>query len=73
MEPSELVNILTGVIAVSIVILAIRIFRGDIGDNKGGLVFAIVILGVVVYFIHSETGMRVIEHVIGSMSPPSPE
>ena len=73
MEPSELVNILTTVLAVSIVILAIRIFRGDISDNKGGLVFAMVILGVVIYFIRSETGLAVIEHVVGNMSPASPE
>ncbi len=73
MEPGELVNILTAVLALSIVILAIRIFRGDISDNRGGLVFAIVMLGVVVYFIHSESGMRVIEHVIASLSPPPPE
>ena len=73
MEPGELVNILTAVLALSIVILTIRIFRGDISDNRGGLVFAIVMLGVVVYFIHSESGMRVIEHVIASLSPPPPE
>ncbi len=73
MEPSELVNILTTVLAVSIVILAIRIFRGDISDNKGGLVFAMVILGVVIYFIRSDAGLAVIEHVVGSMSPASPE
>ncbi len=73
MEPSELVNILTTVLAVSIVILAIRIFRGDISDNKGGLVFAMVILGVVIYFIRSETGLAVIEHVVGSMSSTLPE
>ncbi len=73
MDPSELVNILTAVLAVSIVILAIRIFRGDISDNKGGLVFAMVVLGVVIYFIRSDTGMAVIEHVIGSMSPTPPE
>jgi hypothetical protein len=73
LEPGELVNILTAVLALSIVILAMRIFRGDISDNRGGLVFAIVMLGVVVYFIHSESGMRVIEHVIASLSPPPPE
>ncbi|MGD9098170.1 MAG: hypothetical protein PVF97_08795 [Desulfobacterales bacterium] len=73
MELGELVNILTAVLALSIVILTIRIFRGDISDNRGGLVFAIVMLGVVVYFIHSESGMRVIEHVIASLSPPPPE
>jgi hypothetical protein len=73
LELGELVNILTAVLALSIVILTIRIFRGDISDNRGGLVFAIVMLGVVVYFIHSESGMRVIEHVIGSLSPPPPE
>ncbi len=73
MDPSELVNILTAVLAVSIVILAIRIFRGDISDNKGGLVFAMVILGVVIYFIRSETGLAVIEHVVGSMSSTLPE
>ncbi len=73
MEPSELVNILTTVLAVSIVILAIRIFRGDISDNKGGLVFAMVILGVVIYFIRSDAGLAVIEHVVGSMSSTLPE
>jgi hypothetical protein len=73
LELGELVNILTAVLALSIVILTIRIFRGDISDNRGGLVFAIVMLGVVVYFIHSESGMRVIEHVIASLSPPPPE
>ncbi len=73
MEPSELVNVLTAVLAVSMVILVIRIFRGDIGDNKGGLVFAMVILGIVIYFIHSETGLAVIEQVFESMSPGPPE
>ncbi|MDJ0801430.1 MAG: hypothetical protein QNI89_00165 [Desulfobacterales bacterium] len=69
MEPSELVNILTAVLAVSIVILVIRLFRGDISDNKGGLVFAMVVLGVVIYFIRSDAGLSMIEHVLGSMSP----
>ncbi len=73
MDPNELVNILTAVLAVSMVILVIRIFRGDIGDNKGGLVFAMVILGVVIYFIRSDTGLAVIEHVVASMSPGPPE
>ena len=53
MDPNELVNILTAGLAVSIVILVIRIFRGDISDNKGSLVFAMVILGAVIYFIRS--------------------
>ena len=57
MEPSELVNILTTVLAVSIVILAMRLFRGDISDNKGGLVIAMVVLGVVIYFIRSDAGL----------------
>ena len=70
MDPSELINILTAVLAVSMVIIVIRIFRGDISDNKGGLVFAIVILGAVTYFIRSDTGLAVIEQVIASMSPP---
>ncbi len=69
MEPSELVNILTTVLAVSIVILVIRLFRGDISDNKGGQVFAMVVLGVVIYFIRSDAGLSMIEHVLGSMSP----
>ena len=67
MDPNELINILTAVLAVSMVILVIRIFRGDISDNKGGLVFAMVVLGVVMYFIRSDTGLAVIEQVIGSM------
>ncbi len=73
MDPNELVNILTAVLAVSILILVTRIFRGDISDNKGGLVFAMVILGAVIYFIRSDTGLAVIEHVIGSISPRPPE
>ena len=70
MDSTELINILTAVLAVSIVILGIRLFRGDISDNKGGLMFAMIILGVVIYFIRSATGLAVIEHVIGSMPPP---
>ncbi len=73
MDPSELVNVLTAVLAVSMVILVIRIFRGDISDNKGGLVFAIVILGIVIYFIRSDTGLAVIEQVLGITSPGPPD
>ncbi len=73
MDPSELVNVLTAVLAVSMVILVIRIFRGDISDNKGGLVFAMVILGIVIYFIRSDTGLAFIEQIMASMSPGPPD
>lgn len=73
MDPNELINILTAVLAVSMVILVIRIFRGDLSDNKGGLVAAIVVLGVVIYFIHSDTGYTLIEQVVDSMSSSAPE
>jgi hypothetical protein len=73
LDPSELINILTAVLAVSMVILVIRIFRGDLSDNKGGLVAAIVVLGVVIYFIHSDTGYTLIEQVVDSMSSSAPE
>lgn len=72
MDPTELINILTAVLAVSMVILVIRIFRGDISDNKGGLVFGMVVLGVVLYFIRSDTGLAVIEQFIGSMPSAPP-
>ena len=67
MDPSTLINILTTVLAVSMVIIILRIFRGDIGDNKGGLVLAMVVLGVVLYFIRSEAGLALIEQVTASM------
>ncbi len=67
MDPSTLINILTTVLAVSMVIIMIRIFRGDIGDNKGGLVLAMVVLGVVLYFIRSEAGLALIEQITASM------
>ena len=66
-DPSTLINILTTVLAVSMVIIMIRIFRGDIGDNKGGLVLAMVVLGVVLYFIRSEAGLALIEQITASM------
>lgn len=66
-DPSELISILTAVLAVSMVIIVIRIFRGDIGDNRGGLVLALVVLGVVLYFIRSEAGLALIEQVTSSM------
>jgi hypothetical protein len=65
--PHELINILTTVLAVSILILGLRIFRGDISDNKGGLVGALVVLGVMIYFLHSDTGLALIEQILGSM------
>ena len=66
-DPSTLINTLTTVLAVSMVIIMLRIFRGDIGDNKGGLVLALVVLGVVLYFIRSEAGLALIEQVTASM------
>lgn len=73
MAPSELINLLTAVLAVSMVIMVIRIFRGDIGDNRGGLVFALVVLSVVIYFLRSDTGFALIEQVIDSMSSNPPD
>lgn len=68
MAPSELINILTAVLAVAMVIIVIRIFRGDIGDNRGGQVFALVILGGVLYFLQSDAGLAIVTQAIDSMS-----
>jgi hypothetical protein len=68
LAPSELINILTAVLAVAMVIIVIRIFRGDIGDNRGGQVFALVILGGVLYFLQSDAGLAIVTQAIDSMS-----
>lgn len=73
MAPRELINILTAVLAVAMVIIVMRIFRGDIGDNRGGQVFALVILGGVLYFLQSEAGLTIVAQVIESMTAAPPE
>ena len=73
MTPNELVNVLSAVLAVSMVIIAIRIFRGDIGDNRGGQVFALVVLGVLLYFIRSDAGYAVLEQVLDTMNAGPPD
>ena len=73
MAPSALINILTTVLAVAMVIIVMRIFRGDIGDSKGGLVLALVILGGVLYFLQSDTGLAIVTQVTDSMSAGSSE
>lgn len=56
MDAQMLVNVITAILGVLALILLYRIFKGDVGDNKGGMVFALVVLGTAIYFVRSATG-----------------
>jgi hypothetical protein len=56
MDAQMLVNVITAILGVLALILLYRIFKGDVGDNKGGMVFALVVLGIAIYFVRSATG-----------------
>lgn len=63
MEPGNLVNLATALLGLAAVIVLFRIFRGDLSDNKGGLVFAVVVLGGLAYFVRTEMGRRLVDHL----------
>ena len=67
MAEGDVVNLATALLALTAVIILFRIFRGDLSDNKGGMVFALVIVGVLAYFIRSDYGMKLVDHLFAIM------
>jgi multisubunit Na+/H+ antiporter MnhF subunit len=64
MEPGDVVNLTTAMLALAAVIVLLRMFRGDRSDNKGGMAFAVVILGGLAYFIRTAMGRRLVDHLL---------
>ena len=64
MEPNDVVNLGTAVLALAALIVLFRIFRGELSDNKGGMVFAVVLLGGMAYFIRTDMGRRLMDHLL---------
>lgn len=60
MDPQLLVNAITAVFGFLALVLLFRIFKGDVGDNKGGMVLAVVVLGIAIYLVRSATGTALI-------------
>jgi multisubunit Na+/H+ antiporter MnhF subunit len=67
MAPGDFVNLATALLALAAVICLIRIFRGDLGDNKGGLAAAVVILAGLAYFIRTPHGRRLVEDLFAML------
>ena len=63
MEPGDVVNLTTAILALAAVIVLFRIFRGDRSDNKGGMAFAVVILGGLAYFVRTAMGRGLVDHL----------
>lgn len=63
MSEGDFVNLATALLALTAVIILFRIFRGDLSDNKGGMVLALVIVGGLAYFIRTDYGMGLINHL----------
>ena len=68
MAPDDIVNLATALLTLAAVIVLFRIFRGDAGDNKGGLVAALVILGGLAYGVRTEYGRRVVDYLLAIVS-----
>jgi hypothetical protein len=64
MATGDVINLATAVLALAVVILLFRLFRGDIGDNKGGLAAAAVVLGGLAYYIRTESGRQMVDHLL---------
>lgn len=64
MAPDDLVNLATALLVLAAVIVLFRIFRGDVGDNKGGLVAALVILGGLAYGIRTAYGRHLVDYLL---------
>ncbi|GEM_PF-2938185 len=67
MQPDEFVNLATALLALAALVVLFRIFRGDLSDNKGGLVVALVILGGLAYFMRTGQGRALVDHLMGIM------
>lgn len=65
MAPNDIVNLATALLALAAVIVLFRLFRGDIGDNKGGLTAAVVLLGGLAYGVRTEYGRRLVDYLLG--------
>lgn len=63
MEPGNAINLATALLGLAAVIVLFRIFRGDLSDNKGGMVFAVVVLGGLAYFIRTHMGREMVDHL----------
>ena len=64
MESGDIVNLSTAVLGLAAVIILFRLFRGDRGDNKGGLAFAVVILGGLAYFVRTGMGRKLVDQLL---------
>ena len=67
MAPDAVINLATALLALAAVIVFFRIFRGDLSDNKGGMVLALVVLGGLAYFIHTDYGRGMVVQLINIM------
>jgi hypothetical protein len=63
MEPGNVVNLGTAVLALAALIVFFRMFRGDLSDNKGGMAFAVVVLAGLAYFIRTDMGRGLVDHL----------
>ena len=63
MEHGNAIKLATALLGLAAVIVLFRIFRGDLSDNKGGMVFAVVVLGGLAYYIRTEMGRRMVDHL----------
>jgi len=63
MEPGNAINLATALLGLAAVIVLFRIFRGDLSDNKGGMVFAVVVLGGLAYFVRTAMGRQMVDHL----------
>ena len=63
MEPGNAINLATALLGRAAVIVLFRIFRGDLSDNKGGMVFAVLVLGGLAYFVRTEMGRQMVDHL----------
>jgi multisubunit Na+/H+ antiporter MnhF subunit len=64
MAQGDIINLATAVFALAALIIFFRIFRGDLSDNKGGMVVAVVVLGGLAYFIRTAYGKRLIDYIL---------
>lgn len=67
MAPADIVNLATALLGLAAVIVLIRLFRGDVGDNKGGLTVALVILAGLAYGVRTEYGRRLVDYLLQIM------
>jgi len=67
MQPDEFINLATALLALAVLVVLYRLFRGDLSDNKGGLVVALVVLGGLAYFIRTGQGRALVDHLMAIM------